>query len=530
MNELLLPTSIRRPHPGRRGPMQLSDRQAVSLFAADVALVVAVGVLALGFALPQTCTVMQIVLIAAFVIQGSAAFLPAIAVLLMTPTDFKAGGMDLQLEKFEGVTVYILGFPVTASYAIVVAVLIRGLFAYATMPGYLQKGINRLWLIPIAVGASICVYAGLLALDARTPGWSSAARATLLPVSLWYAIGLTRDWQLVKDIMMRRMGPVCGAIVAMGFFTPVFGIFTCFYLSLAAGWAALVGFGTGARDYPWLRPVAWAVLVVLILVPIGGLRVSGAVAAQSYAKMGNTSLSTMSLTMTTIAMLLGLFHSRVVAVASGRSAWLVATVMFAAYVAMPFVIAQFSSGREFDTEGNVGTLRQRITFKFLVERPAIWRGTIELLKEPPLVIVSPARFGSLIDAAGRRGTFRHGAHNLVLEILRTQGLVSGVISLVILYVCFLASVRTYIKVADPAACLAATTFMVGGLVNGVGVGHLLETSTGFMFYSCAGIAMGALARAQYLESSKPQRAFSSPTRQGPLPSTSDAASNRLAYR
>lgn len=520
--------ATRRPLPARSP--SLATRASVSLVSADVALVVSLAVLAIGFLLPQVCTILQIILIAAFIVHGSAAWLPAIVALLLTPTDFKGGGMDLQYEKFEGVTVYILGLPMTASYAIVGAVMVRGLIEWATMPGYLQRGISRLWLVPVAIGASICVYAGLLALDARTPGWSASARATLLLVSLWYAVALTRDWSLVREVMMRRMGPLCSAIVASGFFVPVFGIFTCFYLSLAVGWATLVGFGGAGRQYPVLRPIAWAALAVCLAVPIGGLRISGAVAEASYAKMGNTSLSTMSLAMTVIAVSLALLHARVQAVASGRSAWLAGTLAFAAYVALPFVVAQFSSGKEFDTEGNVGNLRQRITYKFLVERPAIWRGSIEIMAEPPYVVVPPNRVGSIISAGGKRVTFRHSSHNLVLEILRSQGFVSGIISLLMLYVCFVACVRAYMTVSDPAACVAAITFMVGGLVNGVGVGHLLETGTGFMLYVCAGIAMGALARTSYLRAVGQRRPPAAPhLSTAALPWAGEAARGSLAY-
>lgn len=476
----------------------LATRSAVSLSASDAGLAIAIGVLLLGFSLPQPCTILQILLISAFIFHGSASWLPAIVALLLTPTDFKAGGMDLQYEKFEGVTVYILGFPMTASYAIVLAVLVRGLMEWASMPGYLQKGLNRLWLAPVAIGALICVYSALVALDARTPGWSAAARATLLPVSLWYSIALTRNWLLVREVLMRRMGPLCAAIVASGFFAPVFGVFTCFYLSLAVGWATLVGFGGAGRDYPSLRPVAWAALAICLAVPVGGLRISSAVAEASYIKMGNTSLSTMSLAMTAIAASLALLHARVRAAASGRSAWFVATAVFSMYVALPFAVAQFSSGKEFETEGNIGSITQRITYKFLVERPAIWRGSIEVLSEPPYVIVPPNRAGSIITAGGQRVTFRHSSHNLVLEILRSQGFVSGAISLLILYICFAACVRSYCTVNDPAACVAAITFMVGGLVNGIGVGHLLETGTGFMLYACAGIVIGGLARSANL--------------------------------
>lgn len=484
----------------RSNSSTLGPRTRVSLAAADVALAMALGILALGFFLPRVCTVMQIFLIMGLIIHGSAAWLPAIVALLLTPTDFKGGGMDVLYEKFEGVTVYVLGFPLTASYAIVGAVLIRGLLEWATMPGYLNRGLNRLWLIPAAIAASICVYAGLLALDARIPAWSAAARATLLLVSLWYAVALTRDWALVREVMMRRLGPLCAAIVASGFVAPVFGIFTCFYLSLAVAWATIVGFGRAGREYAALRPIAWATLAICLAVPIGGLRVSGAVAAASYAKQGDSSLPTNSLAMFAVAATLGLLHARLLTHASSRTAWFTATIAFAGYLALPFVVATFSTGKEFDTEGNKGTLRDRITYKFFVERPSIWRGAIEQLGEPPYVVVLPNRGGSLITAGGQRLKFRHSAHSLVLEILRSQGWVSGVISLMFLYLCTVACVRAYMVVSDPASCVAAITFIAGGLVNGIGIGHFLETGTGFMFYVCAGIAMGALARMALLSS------------------------------
>lgn len=489
----------------RQPQVPLGDLRTVSLVPADAALAVALGVLLLGFALPQVCTVLQILMITGFILHGSAAWLPAIVALLFTPTDFKAGGMELQFEKFEGVTVYILGFPITASYAIVGAVLIRGLLELATMPRFLQRGFHGLWIIPISISASICIYAGLLALDARISGWSSSARATLVLVSIWYGVALTRDWSLAKDVIMRRLGPLCSLIVASGFFAPVIGILTCFYLPFAVAWAAAVGFGLGGREYYWLRLPAWAATAVILAVPVGGLRVSSEVAAASYHKMGNTNMTTMTAAMVIIAIGLAVVHGRVVS----RKLWWLAgplsALFYLLYLSLPFAVAQFSSGKEFDTEGNVGTLRERVTYKFFVERPAIWRGSIEILREPPYVVVSPGRSGSLITAGGQRSTFRYSAHNLVLDVLRTQGLVSGIISLTVIFICFAACVRCYLTIDDPAAGICAITFMVGGLVNGVGVGHLLETGPGFMLFVCAGVSMGVIARAKHLEAEMRQR-------------------------
>ena len=146
------------------------------------------------------------------------------------------------------------------------------------------------------------------------------------------------------------------------------------------------------------------------------------------------------------------------------------------------------------------------------------------------MIVPPNRAGSIITAGGQRITFRHSAHNLVLEILRSQGLLSGTISLLMLYVCFVACVRAYMTVADPAACLAAITFIVGGLVNGVGVGHLLETGTGFMLYVCAGIAMGALAwKAHVSAVDRTRQRAAAATGQPATVWSGDAARDRLVF-
>jgi hypothetical protein len=99
-----------------------------------------------------------------------------------------------------------------------------------------------------------------------------------------------------------------------------------------------------------------------------------------------------------------------------------------------------------------------------------------------------------------------------------------------LYVCFVACVRAYMTVADPAACLAAITFIVGGLVNGVGVGHLLETGTGFMLYVCAGIAMGALAwKAHVSAVDRTRQRAAAATGQPATVWSGDAARDRLVF-
>ena len=507
------PVKIERPawswRPGQKtgsvsppGGIGLSRLERRSLAGADLAMAAAFAALAIGFAAPRTCTVIQIFLMAGFIMHGSAAWLPAILMLLFTPTDFKAGGADLLWEKFEGVTVYVLGFPLTASYSIVGAVLIRGLLEVATMPRVLAAAFSRWWLLPIAAASSICVYAGLQALDQRMPGWSSSARATLSLVTLWYGVSLCRDWSLLKEVVMRRLGPLCGVIVTTMFFVPLMGILISVYLSCAAAWSATVLLGVGGREYARFKPLALFFMIVCVAVPACGFRVSSAVAAVAFAKMGNTNQTTMTVLITVTALAMGAVQPLCLRPKGKLTAWLVATILFVSYVALPFVVAEYSREKEFGTDKNVGTLRERVTYKLFVERPAIWRGTIEVLKEPPYVIVPPNRSGGMITAGGQRLAFKFSSHNVVLDYFRSQGFVSGSVSLTLLYVGFVSAVTAFLTVRDPVALISAAVFVCGAMLNGLAAGHILETGPGFMLWTFAGICLGAVQVARLADASR----------------------------
>ncbi len=475
--------------------------------ACDIAITAAVGTLLIGFALPKVCTLIQIAMITTLIMHGGVKWVPAIVLLLLNPTDFKAGGMALQYEKFEGVTVYVFGFPMTASYAIVGATLGRG-FLNLLGSRFAKTAFSTAWLVPLTIAASICMYLSLLALGARLPGWSASARASLLLFSLWYATSLATNWAVASAVILRRLGPLASVLVALGFFTPIGAPITAFYLPVAVGWATWLTFGKLPAQYRLWRPLGAGAMLLCWLVPIAGLRISASVAEESYQKLGQQTFTLMTLTTLVVSTLLVLLQRRVASSRSTAFATTAAIVIFVAYVTIPFAVSAIATDVDYGVKTNAGSLADRIVYKLFVERAAIWRGNIELLKEPPYVFPKPGRTGSIITNAQKRIAFRHSAHNLVLDILRLQGWLAGGISLIVVYVCFAACLRAYLMTSDPAVMISATTFIVGVIVNGFAVGHFLETGVELLMLISAGLCLGWLVIAKASRAVPPQRLVS----------------------
>jgi hypothetical protein len=488
---------------GEAAALPFATAPKVGLSQCDAAIAVASLVLLIGFVAPQVCTILQIILITAAILHGSPIWLPAILLLLFSPTDFKSGGMALQYEKFEGVTIYVLGFPLTASYAIVAAALCRGLLNLLGS-SFARKAFSAAWVVPLCTSAGICIYISLLALDARVPGWSAPARATLLLFSLWYATSLSQDWALVRAVITERLGPVCCFVVLLAFFLPFGGPLGTFYLPMATAWSAWLSFGRPTNVSTSARILGWAAYVCCWLVPVVGLRVSGAVAEASFEKLGNQTYTTMTVSMILTASLLAYLQKRVAGSRQGVAATMIATLIFVIYVVSPFVVAAVSSDVDYGVKTNAGSFQERVIYKLFVERSAIWRGSIEVIKEPPYVVVPPGRAGSIITNSGRRLNFRHSSHNLSLDILRSQGWLAGGITICVIYACFLSCVRAYMTVSDPTSMLASVTFIVGVIVNGFGVGHFLDTGVELELLVCAGLCMGALVHARRWHASPAQ--------------------------
>lgn len=482
------------------GPSSVAAR-TVNLAQCDIGIAVASLVLLVGFVAPQLCTILQILLVSAAILHGSPIWLPAILLMLFSPTDFKAGGMAMQYEKFEGVTIYVFGFPLTASYAIVVAALSRGFLNFLGS-SFARKAFSAAWLVPLCMSAGLCVYISLLALDARVPGWSAPARATLLMFSLWYSACLAQDWPLARRVIIERLGPICCLVILVGFFLPFGGPLASFYLPMAAAWSVWLSFGRTRDVGTTARIIGLASYALCWLVPVVGLRISEDVAEASFEKMGNQTYTTMTVGMVLTASLLAFLHKRVAGPRQGVAATAIATLIFLVYISAPFIVAAVSSDVDYGVKTNAGSFQERVIYKLFVERSAIWRGSIEVIKEPPYVVVPPGRTGSIISNSGRRATFRHSSHNLSLDILRSQGWLAGGITLCVIYACFLACVRAYMTVLDPASMLAAVTFIVGVIVNGFGVGHFLETGVELELLTCAGLCMGALVHAQRMQAAQ----------------------------
>ena len=82
---------------------------------------------------------------------------------------------------------------------------------------------------------------------------------------------------------------------------------------------------------------------------------------------------------------------------------------------------------------------------------------------------------------------------MVLEHLASEGLFCGTINLFVLFVAVLAAVRVWLARPDTFSGVLATTFIVGMLWNGFGVGNCVDSAASFILLTTAGACCVAAA-------------------------------------
>jgi len=223
-----------------------------------------------------------------------------------------------------------------------------------------------------------------------------------------------------------------------------------------------------------------------------GIKVSEAVVEATKISSGGVVSQTTNTVMAGAPIVLMLIRPRIVSPRNLRIATVVATVGFAIYVALPFYLA--SLNKDVEVRSNTAqTFYERAVYKLFFERASIWRGKIKLISVPPYVFVPPARESTWVTADGSERRWRVSAHNMVLDHLTTEGLLSGTINLVIVFVAVMAAVRVWLARPDPFSGVLATTFIVGMLWNGFGLGNCVDSAANFLLLTTAGACCIAAA-------------------------------------
>jgi hypothetical protein len=476
------------------GP-QLASRtgsaiRRVPLWQGDIVAALALAILALGFAEPYSCTRLQILLTVILVLHRNPVWIPAIILLQLTPTDFKGGygaTMDVQYERFEGLTVYVLGFPLTPNFTLVLSMVLRAVLDIAGYPQRFKGVIPGLLLAPVTVAVMITAYNSVvLGLLERVPGWSAPLRTSLLSLAVWYGVSMATDWEQYRRVLLGRVSLLSLAFVGATFVAPFVNAQYCFLIPFGASCAIV--FLTARDTRGWSKKLTGALTLVFSLVNfLFNRRASESVIEATKTVAGGVVTQTNQTVMAVLPVVMMMIRPRVVSPLNRRWATPVATVLFAVYLALPFVIAAVSKGVDVDVRANTATtFRERVTYKLFFERSSIWRGAVDTLSRPPLVFVPPSRESKWITASGEEFRFRASPHNMVLHHLISEGWIAGAINLLVVFVAFRAAVVAWLVRTDSFSGILATTFIVGMMWDGFGIAHCVEGAVAFLLLSTGG--------------------------------------------
>lgn len=471
-------------------------RRRADLFFGDIGLLLAVGALLFGFADPKASTLMQMALAALFILLADARLIPALMALQFTVTDFQGGvaaSMETQYERFEGMVIIIGGLPFTVNYVLLLALLIRVLYDVLTKPQLLRGPLAWPFVLVWLATMLLAFNNSLLGRDMGNPSWSAPARITLSIGALWLGAVLARDRPLLLEVLRRRVAPFVTVVLGLAFCEAVVNRLT--WLLVALGITLAVDAVSGAKLVR-KKPVR-ALLLLFLAVAIGfGLRATPAMLELARQRGGSfaATLTTMLVPLLTGG-LAWLSRPRSGGSAgrgrSGRSVIATTTLLYLSFCAFPFVIAALTFNADIENRGreqNI-TLRERIVYKLFFERAAIWRGAIDQISQPPYIVVPSGREGYLITNAGRSGKFMVGAHNMVLESLRSGGLLGGVVILGFFYACVVAAAVACLVRADAVGRILGPAVIAVIVGTGVSGASVLDPTLGFFTLLFAGVCM-----------------------------------------
>jgi hypothetical protein len=472
---------------------------ASSFLFYDLMAVVALGVLLLGGFLAQASTIAQIILTGIAVMATDVRMLPAIMLLQCTFTDFKGGigaGMEGQYERFEAITIYIAGFPVTPGYALTLAVAVRVLFGMFTETGRLNRAMPLLLLVPWVPAFVIGTINSFASFQERFPGWSANIREELQFFALWYGVLLAMQSNAsanLKTTLRTRLALICIVALSLNFCSLFTNRFT--WLLMALG--GVVGLQSILVRADRNLLLAVPLLTLSLFHAVGIKATSGARAAATAAAGGYSS------TLTTLLIFLGsvvlglLLYRRGSAVQAALlpsfsrvKTVMLAAVTFAGFIAVPFIVAPTTVGLSIDMETDTDrqTYRERFLHKLLLERASLWRGGIEQIMEPPYVFKLRNPLNYFITPSEKRVYVMFNSHNMVLDSLRTQGWLVGGVTIFFLFVCFYVALATYFRCRFPEPiAIVAILAIATNLGSGIAGGAMSEAGLSFFVMSFAGM-------------------------------------------
>lgn len=471
-------------------------RRPVDISLGDAALVAAGFALLIGVVAPKASTVVQMVLAAVFIFIADVRFLPALIVLQFTVTDFKGGvaaSMETQYERFEGIVIFVAGFPFTTNYVLLLALLLRVLYDVLTRPRILRGTQGVVGVVAWLCSLGVAVNNSFLGRAMANPSWSAPTRIALSYGAVWLGAVMNVDRGLLLEVLRRRIAPLVIVVLGLAFCEAVVNRLTWLMIALGITLSVDAWFGdaNGRR-----RPVRAALLLLLALAIGFGLRATPAMMELARQRGGSftATLTTMLVPLITGGIILIGRPSRGHPFGRSRPRAPVVAAAAAGYVAFcvfPFIVSALTAGVDVEARGRGEnmTIRERVAYKLFLERAAIWRGAIDQMSEPPYVFVPAGREGYLITNAGRSGRFKQGAHNMVLEALRSEGFVVGIVTLYFFGVVVVAGLTACLVRPDAVGRILGPAVVAAVIGTGVSGASVLDPTLGFFTLLFGGICL-----------------------------------------
>lgn len=475
-----------------RPASQQSDARTSGNSFADAALLLSVGVLLLGLIAPRLSTIIQMALTFILVLLANPAYLPAIMALQFTATDFSGGigaEMEGQYERFDALVIPIFGFPFTPNHFLLIGLMLRVFYDILTRPSIFRSRVSLWLLFPWFIALWLAVESSFMGLADGNPAWTMPTRMTMAFLGLWYGVAISRDMPSLVWAIRHRLSwiMVPAFVLAFG------GLFANRLGWLLMSLAVLLGITFIRPEEKGERKravIGWILLALSTLLAFG-FTVNPEVADQISQQLGGVSstLSTILIWLSSLGLgCLALRARRANDRRNLRFLPLAATVGYALFLALPFVVAAATEDLDVEVKSNAAatSYQDRIMMKLLHERASIWRGAIVQIKNPPYVFVPAGRPSEIITNSGRTITWTRGAHNIVLFALESEGLVLGSISLSFYFLAVLAAARGMAYGSPFVARVIAPCVLSLSAGAGVGGMALAEPGTGFFLFVLAG--------------------------------------------
>lgn len=327
-------------------------------------------------------------------------------------------------------------------------------------------------LFPLWVLAFVPVLIGLYwALDARSINWTGGIRYLMITGSYFYGYILAKNWPKGKNELL------------LPIFLPLITIILML-MNLCLFWShhgfLFLGMG-GAFSIYFMRKkiLKYRFLGVLLFCLSVGYAMRG-----SLTMMLTVILSFFFSYLGTKKRKASLGLRSQIAKFSGNMA-ILGILFFTAYVCYQGFEPDYDPTAMYGSY--VGTTMERIEAKVMSDRLPLWTSALNQILSGENLIVSYSR---PLEVPGHANLWLVSSHSTILEALRVNGLFSGMVMLVILFVALKNSLFVLEKSADPILKSLAAA-VLGVAIAGITLNVIpINMTMGFWLWSLAGLCHG----------------------------------------